>query len=170
MKAPFARAQQRALVECLCLVPGLLRYHRSFIYLQTRRWNLSLLAVIEWCIQLWPCEAMMVPTPVPITEMMPWGACLRAPATTWNVWQLYVAIMRPKDCPRMSVMHHFFGSHVNQNHFLLWINTSLCRGFRRSCICVARVVGWANRKIQPEDPTLSFFSVVKKARHGWKKM
>ena len=34
--------------------------------------------------------------------------------------------------------------------------------------CGARVVGWANRKIQPDDPTLSFFSVVKKALHGTK--
>jgi len=29
------------------------------------------------------------------------------------------------------------------------------------------VVGWANRKIQPEDPTLSFFSVVKKDHNDW---
>lgn len=30
-------------------------------------------------------------------------------------------------------------------------------------LALARVIGWANRKIQPEDPTLSFYSVVKKA-------
>ncbi|CAE7033418.1 B''BETA [Symbiodinium sp. KB8] len=29
------------------------------------------------------------------------------------------------------------------------------------------VVGWANRKIQPDDPTLSFFSVVKKDHNDW---
>lgn len=29
------------------------------------------------------------------------------------------------------------------------------------------VIGWANRKIQPEDPTLSFYSVVKKDHNDW---
>lgn len=29
-----------------------------------------------------------------------------------------------------------------------------------------RVAGWASRNIQPEDPTLSFFAVVKKEFSG----
>ncbi|CAJ1423615.1 unnamed protein product [Effrenium voratum] len=29
------------------------------------------------------------------------------------------------------------------------------------------VIGWASRKIQPEDPTLSFYSVVKKDHNDW---
>ena len=69
-------------------------------------------------------EAMMVPTPVPITEMMPRG--------------------------QLTTRQNDLGPKID-----------LIR-------CGARVVGWANRKIQPDDPTLSFFSVVKKALHGTK--